>query len=143
MSDEKRIIIDEDWKSQVEAERQEIEQGPAATSTKGVPGHVGDVDDPPMPPATFELLLTTLAMEALVALGQMPHPATGQAATLRNQARYLIDTIDVLKQKTKGNLTPVEQQMIDSLLHQLQMVFIATANATVDDATTPPANLQE
>ena len=76
-----------------------------------------------MPPASFELLLTTLATEAPVALGQVPHPVTGKAQTQRNQAKFLIDTVDVLREKTAGNLTDAEQQVLDSILHQLRMMF--------------------
>jgi hypothetical protein len=89
----------------------------------------GDASDPPMPQASFELLLTMLATEALMAMGQMPHPATGKAHVHRNQAKYLIDTIEVLKEKTKGNLMPGEEQLIESILHQLRIVFVETAGA--------------
>jgi len=132
MPDEKKIIIDEDWKSQVEAEKEAAEKGatqpqqsaPEATDAAGAPA------DMQFPPASFDLLLTTLATETLVALGQLPHPVTGKAQPKRNHAKYLIDTIDVLREKTKGNLTPDEQQGIDGLLHQLRMAFIASENAT-------------
>ena len=125
MVDEKKIIIDEDWKSQVQAEKE------AATKAKPDDAKTsretsGDYD-PSMPPASFELLLSSLATEALMALGQVPHPVTGKTQPQRNQAKYLIDTIDVLRQKTAGNLSANEQQVLDSLLHQLRMVFIQTA----------------
>jgi hypothetical protein len=127
MPDEKKLIIDEDWKSQVEAEKQQASQTQSGQPKGAAPAAATQPADPPMPPASFELLLTTLATEALIALGQVPHPATGRAEARRNQAQYLIDTIDVLEQKTKGNLTPDERQMIESLLHQLRMAFIDTA----------------
>ena len=44
------------------------------------------------------------------------------------QAKYLIDTIDVLREKTKGNATPEEPQLMDQLLHQLRMALIARAD---------------
>ena len=128
MSDEKKLIIDEDWKSQVQAEKEEAAKSKPATAPDSAAGGPDDVGDVPMPPASFELLLTMLATEALVALGQVPHPATGQAHVHRNQATYLIDMLDVLREKTKGNLTPGEQQLIESLLHQLRIVFVETAN---------------
>jgi uncharacterized protein YfkK (UPF0435 family) len=81
-----------------------------------------------MPPASFEMLVTTLATEALVALGQMPHPVTNKAELQRNHAQYLIDMLDVLRQKTKGNLSPQEQQLIDDVLHQMRMLFVAVAS---------------
>ncbi|HEX5471342.1 MAG TPA: DUF1844 domain-containing protein, partial [Lacipirellulaceae bacterium] len=109
--EDKKIIIDEDWKSQVQAEKEQAAQGqPAAAKQESASAEVAD---PPMPPASFELLLTTLATEALVALGQVPHPVTGKAHTQRNQAKFLIDTVEVLREKTKGNLTESEQQVLD------------------------------
>jgi len=144
MPDEKKIIIDEDWKSQVEAEKQaaEIETAtetpakePAAAEAASQPGAAADM---PFPPASFDLLLTTLATETLVALGQLPHPVTGQAQPHRNHAKYLIDTIDVLREKTKGNLTPEEQQGIETLLHQLRMAFVATENAPTTQSSGEP-----
>jgi hypothetical protein len=129
MSDEKKIIIDEDWKSKVEAEKEEAAKAkPAATTPKAEGADSSDMNDPPMPPASFELLLTTLATEALVALGQVPHPATGKTQVQRNQAKFLIDTVDILRQKTAGNLTTSEQAVVDSLLHQMRLVFVQTAD---------------
>lgn len=132
MADDKKIIIDEDWKSQVEAERAEAAKDkPAAAapeSSVAANKEAGEAADPPMPPASFELLLSTLATEALVALGQVPHPVTGQVESRRNQAKFLIDTVEVLKEKTAGNLSSEEQQVIDSLLHQMRLIFVQTAN---------------
>lgn len=115
-----KIIVDEDWKSQVEAEKRTAEQ-PASTPT------AESADDPPMPPASFELLLSSLATEAMMALGQLPHPYTGKPEVRRNQAKYLIDMIEVLKDKTKGNLQPGDNQAIEDMLHQLRLAFVATA----------------
>ena len=142
MPDEKKIIIDEDWKSQVQAEKEAAaKQKPAAApSEAGAAGQAQppfDMGDVEMPPASLELLLTTLATEALVAMGQVPHPATQQMVVHRNHAKYLIDTIEVLREKTKGNLTPSEQQMIDGLLHQLRMVFIESGNQPAQSAGAP------
>jgi hypothetical protein len=131
VADEKKIIVDEDWKTQVEAEKQAAEQQtPESHEPAGAGVRPGDPADFQFPPASFDLLLTTLATESLVALGQMPHPITGKVQPHRNHAKYLIDTIDVLREKTKGNLSPDEQQAIDGLLHQLRMMFVATDPAT-------------
>jgi|SRR3954464_4485155 hypothetical protein len=129
MADEKKIIIDEDWKSRVEAEKAEAEKAKSAPGVTASNEEASDLADPPMPPASFELLLTTLATEALVALGQVPHPVTGKTQVQHNQAKFFIDTVDVLRQKTAGNLTASEQQVIESLLHQMRLVFVQTANA--------------
>jgi hypothetical protein len=126
MADEKKIIIDEDWKAQVQAEKEAAAKDATTAKPKdSVGADAFEVGDVPMPPASLELLLSTLATEALVALAEVPHPMTGKLQLRTNHAKYLIDTIDVLRQKTQGNLTPVEQQAIDGLLHQLRMVFVA------------------
>ncbi len=78
----------------------------------------------PMPPASLEMLVTTLATEAMMALGQMPHPQTGEGRLPAQQAKYLIDTIDVLCEKTKGNVTAEETELMDQLLHQLRMAYV-------------------
>jgi hypothetical protein len=120
MADEKKIIIDEDWKSQVAAEKaqQEKPAEPPAAGPQSLP------PDFEMPPASWELLLTTLATEAMIGLGLIPHPATGQPVQHRNQAKYLIDVIEMLRDKSKGNLTPGEAQLTESMLHQLRMAYV-------------------
>jgi Domain of unknown function (DUF1844) len=151
MADEKKIIIDEDWKSQVQAEKEaaakkavepagesgaasgsatagstsaETDAAPSAGSTSAT----GATASPTLPPASFEMLVTTLATEVLVALGQVPHPISKTAEVQPEHAQYLIDTLDMLRQKTKGNLTEREQQLIDEVLHQVRMVFISVAS---------------
>jgi len=129
MAEVKKIIIDEDWKSQVQAEKEEAAKATSSSTTaadkEAEPAEAGD---PQMPPASFELLVTSLATEALMALGQMPHPVTGKAQAQRNLAKYLIDTLDMLREKTKGNLPPNEQQMIESVVHQMRLLFVETAS---------------
>ena len=128
MPDEKKIIIDEDWKSQVEAEREALKREEQSTQKAKPAAEQGDVGDVPMPPASFELLLSTLATEAMVALGAIAHPATGKNDFRPSQAKYLIDMIAMLQEKTKGNLTPGENQAAEGLLHQLRMAYVeATA----------------
>ena len=122
MSEEKKIIIDEDWKSQVEAEKKAFEEeageqeSPAETAS--------GASEAKMPPASLEMLVTSLATEALAALGQMPNPATNEVSTSPEHARYAIDMIEMLQQKTKGNLSSGEEDMFRDLLHQLRMLFI-------------------
>ena len=126
MADEKKLIIDEDWKAQVRAEK-ESQQQPSETTTKET--NPEEPADFPMPPASLEMLVSTLVTEVMLALGQIPHPLTGKANFLPHQAKYLIDTIEMLRDKTKGNTTPEETQMFDNLLHQLRMAFIQLSAA--------------
>lgn len=144
MSEDKKIIIDEDWKSQVEAEKSAAQQSPdepqpsesdqpsppadpvANTQNPAEPIAGETPADPPMPPASLGMLMSSLATEALISMGQMPHPATGQVVKARNQAKYLIDTLEVIQEKTAGNLTPEEATALGDILHQLRMAFVAS-----------------
>jgi hypothetical protein len=128
MTDEtgkKKIIIDEDWKSQIEAEREE--QQPGQQQQQGQQPDSGSAanDGRTMPPASFEMLLTTFATEAMISLGLIPHPLSGKQEVARDQAKYFIDTLEMLKQKTAGNLTPDEDKALEGLVHQLRMAFVS------------------
>lgn len=127
--DKPKIIIDEDWKSQVQAEKEAVKQGPDAPAA--APGDTPEEfpDDPEMPPASFEMLVTGLATEAMMAMGQIPNPITGEAQVRRHQAKYLIDTLEVLRDKAKGNIEPDEANAIEGLLHQLRMAFVQLPSA--------------
>jgi len=130
MAEEKKIIIDEDWKAQVQAEKEAATKNKAATSGEAEAPQRPVPEDVPLPPASFEGLLTMLATEAFLALGHVPHPVTGKATVHRHQAKYVIDLIEVLREKTRGNLTEAEQQLMENLLHQLRLTFVEAASAT-------------
>jgi hypothetical protein len=132
VSDEKKIIVDEDWKSRVAAEKEEERHQaaqaaaePAVSASASARGHG---EPPPLPPASFNMLVTTLATEAMIGLGQLPHPVTQQLHPDPAQARYAIDMLEVLADKTKGNLIPAEKSFLDDVLHQLRMAFVAVSN---------------
>lgn len=127
MSDEKKIIIDEDWKSQVAAEREAAKSQPAAADSEGI---ATDDAVEQLPEASFELLISTFVTEAMVALGQFPHPGTGEVSADPEHAKFAIDMIDVIAEKTKGNLNPMEEQGIQDLLHQLRMAYVAVTQGS-------------
>ena len=123
---EPRIIVDEDWKSRVEAEKREAERQsqttPAAeaqASASADAAHAG-----PMPPATLSFLVTTLATQAMVSLGQVPNPFSGKTEMRLPEARHFIDTLAMLEEKTANNRTPEESTLLDSFLHQLRMSYV-------------------
>jgi hypothetical protein len=71
-------------------------------------------------------LLSLLATQASFALGA-PHPATGEVHEDLETARVMISLIEVLGEKTKGNLTRDEGAAIDEVLYQLRMDFMVKA----------------
>lgn len=143
MSDEKKIIIDEDWKSQVAAEKEAADKAAAnqeaGESTPGDEPAAADGASPEYPPASFEMLITMFASEAMAGLGQFPHPLTGQQQVDLAQARYAIDMLEMLAEKTKGNLAPAEETGLRELLHQLRMSFVAVRTSS---GATPPTSAE-
>jgi hypothetical protein len=122
---EKKILIDEDWKAQVEAEKEAAKRDEAAATDQPK----GSAEGVEMPPASLPLLITTLATQALASMGQVPDPVEGKAIVRLDVARHFIDTLAVLEEKTKGNLTPEEEQMLGGTLHQLRMAYVSVQNA--------------
>jgi hypothetical protein len=61
----------------------------------------------------------------MMSLGQMPIPGQQQPEVNLPQAQYVIDLLSVLQEKTKGNLSPEETTLLEDLLHQLRMMYVA------------------
>lgn len=116
------LIIDEDWKTQVEREKEETDRA-AAAQTATVEPAAGD-QDLGIPPATLMTLLTTLGTQALLMLGQITHPVTNKRDVDLEQARHFIDLLAMLEVKTVGNRTDEESQVLDGLLHDLRLLFV-------------------
>jgi hypothetical protein len=75
--------------------------------------------------AGFITLVADLAMQASLFMGEIPNPETNEPIEDLNRAKYLIDILGVLEEKTKGNLTPEEQGSLKNVLYELRMTFVA------------------
>jgi len=130
--EEKKIIVDEDWKSQVEAEKEAAlkaqKSGQAQSSEEAAaPAEV------PLPPASLEVLIASLAAQAMVALGLLPSPVANRLERLPNQAKHLIDMLAMLEEKTNGNRTEQESAALEDTLHRLRMAYV-----TMGQSPAPP-----
>ena len=81
-------------------------------------------------PASFVNFLSTLVANAATALGAMQHPVTGQKSVDLDTGKYWIDILAMLREKTTGNLNSQEQRLLESILSDLQMQFVALNHAT-------------
>jgi hypothetical protein len=107
--DEIKKKVDESWKQGIEKEKQE---------PKAQGGFV-----PPEP--DFKFFITTLTLQASIALGHMANPATGKSEADFTQAKFLIDTLGMLQEKTKGNLAQEELDLLENLLYELRVAYLA------------------
>lgn len=76
----------------------------------------------------FTMLINAMAQPALLFLGEIPHPESDEPTVDLTQARLQIDLLDVLKVKCRGNLTPEEDGLLDRVLYQLRMLYVARSN---------------
>lgn len=106
--------VDESWKEGMARE-------------KGTP--------PPAEPPTksalsFSAFLTSLGYQTLMHLGEVPHPETQERSLDLEAAKETIDLLILLESKTQGNRTPEEDQLLKSLLSQLQIKFVEKVPAS-------------
>ena len=80
-----------------------------------------------LPSADFTMLVNMLVTNAMVFLGQMPAPGSQQYMRNLPQAQHMIDLLMVLREKTQGNLTREEEQMLQDLLPQLHMAYVSVS----------------
>ncbi len=119
---EKKIIVDEDWKTQVEREKAEALKGDEAAAGGDKPS-----PDISLPPPSLSYLATTLYFQAMTCLGLMPNAASGKIEKDLPVAKHVIDLLEILQQKTEGNRTPEESEDIEAMLYQLRMAFVQSA----------------
>jgi hypothetical protein len=99
--------VDESWKNQVEKEKKTAQESKEAYHEPN-----------------FTIFISSLAMQAMIALGKLENPITKKTEKNVDQGRFLIDTIGILKEKTKGNLAPEEDKLLDEALYNLRMLYL-------------------
>ncbi len=109
MQDKDPKKVDESWK---EKAKNELPPDAAPSEPAG------------FPEADFKFFLTTLGMQAWIALGMIPNPVTEKQEENFNQAKFIIDTLEVLEKKTKGNLDKEEAELLEHLLYDLRLAYV-------------------
>lgn len=108
------LHIDSDWKTEAAQEKERlVEQESTAKGASGAE-----------PPASFMELVNILAMQAAIALGGYQGSGDERIPANPLAAKHYIDLMEVLQQKTEGNLTDEEKKMLDSVTHELRMQYV-------------------
>jgi hypothetical protein len=79
---------------------------------------------PPMPELTFSAFVYSLSTSVLVHLGEIPEPITEKMEKNLPLAQQTIDILGILQEKTKGNLTPDEENLLTGFLYDLRMRYV-------------------
>lgn len=102
--------VDEDWKKQVQQEKEKVAEEDRAKKQ--------------IPQASFALFISWLATQSYIHLGLVENPFTKKKEKDIIQAKYLIDVLNILEEKTRGNLTKEEQNYLQSLLYDLRLAYV-------------------
>ena len=85
--------------------------------------------DAPKRAAAFENLIRSLGQNAALLLGGYADPRTGQPVLDLEGAREIIDMLDILREKTRGNLAPEEDSLLIDVLGNLKLAYMEMAKA--------------
>lgn len=128
--DRRPFTSDGDIRKEV-VEEQEREQAKEAAVEAAKPAPAVPAQPAAVPPAEtpkrsapFENLVRMMGSNAAMVLGAYADPRTGQPVIDPDAARELIDMLDALHAKTKGNLAPEEDSMLLDLLGKLKMAYL-------------------
>ena len=77
-----------------------------------------------MPEVTFSTFILSLASSALLHLGEVPNPDTGQTQVSLPLAKHTIDVLEMLRIKTEKGLDAQERAMLESILYELRMKYV-------------------
>ena len=136
--------VDESWKESAAQEKERLENiarttGADKTSEQGNPQPASQPSSGPQqqsqsghareePSGAYEAdfvnYISSLAYQAMVFLGEIPNPVTNTSEKNPEQAKFVIETLILLQEKTKGNLTRKESDVLNTAAYELQMKFV-------------------
>ncbi len=108
--DEIKKKVDESWKENAAKEKEQAKNQP---------------DEPAIPEANFDFFIRTLALQASISMGIIDNPATNAKEENMTQAKFIVDTLGMLQEKTKNNLTKEEADALEDMLYALRMQYLA------------------
>ncbi len=116
----------DDQKEEAPTEKPQPETRAADEETRGdeTAGAEQSTQMPPLPEVSFATFVLSLNSEALLHLGMIANPTTGQQEKNLPLAKYTIDTLGMLEEKTRGNLTDDEAAMLKNILYDLRMIYV-------------------
>ncbi len=81
-------------------------------------------DTPNIPNASFSFFVSSLVTQALISLGEVDNPFSKKREQNLDQAKFTIDTLQIIKDKTVGNLSGDETKLLDTALYDLRMRYV-------------------
>jgi hypothetical protein len=142
----KEKYVDESWKEQASEEKGKLADTGGQSAGKGAGGinraaDAAETDTAELQPdhgaqngnpeetveVNFLNYVTSLGFQAMIFMGEVPNPVTNKVEKHLIQAKFLIDTLGMLKEKTAGNLTDQESELLENSVYELQMRYVQIA----------------
>lgn len=135
---DKEKYVDESWKEQASEEkdklasavnREEQSSEPPQAQTEGRSSEDSSkVESGPEQGHEVEVnflnYVTSLGFQAMIFMGEIPNPVTNKVEKNLTQAKFLIDTLSMLKEKTSGNLDDQEKDLLENSVYELQLRYV-------------------
>jgi len=118
--DEKKIIVDEDWKQEAKKEKEVLAAQEKAEKQEGEQERSRHG---PLPRGNFAALVSMLVTQALFAMGMLKVEGQEREPDLE-MAKYNIDMLETLQEKTKGNLSKEEEKVLENTLNEVRMAYV-------------------
>ena len=109
--------IDHEWKKKAREEKKRLARETEGTGAGSPPG------------ASFALIVSSFHAQALIALGELRSPVDGQQKADLDAAKFSIDLLQILADKTEGNLTEEEEEMLQASLYDLRMKYVQASSS--------------
>jgi hypothetical protein len=122
--EEKKIIVDEDWKAEAQREKEILAAQEEAEKKRGQEEKQARG---PLPQGNFAALISMLMTQALFALGLLQVKGQEKKEPDLEMAKYNIDMLKTLEEKTKGNLSKEEEAVLANTLNELRMGYVKVA----------------
>ncbi len=119
--EEKKIIVDEDWKAEAQKEKEILAAQEEAEKKKK---QEEKQTHGPLPEGNFAALISMLTTQALFALGLLKVKGQEEKEPDLEMAKYNIDILETIQEKTKGNLTKEEEAVLANTLNELRMGYV-------------------
>jgi hypothetical protein len=126
-SEDKGFVFKDRRKLSQEDEEPAKEVKPREEPAQSQEKKTDDQAYPPLPEVNFSTFIVSLSTEVLFHLGEIAHPGTGERQKNLPLAKHAIDTLAMIQERTKGNLTEEEQKLLEGMLYDLRMCFIRSS----------------
>ena len=121
--EEKKIIVDEDWKAEAQKEKEVLKKEEEIEHK----AEEEQQEHPSLPDADFSGLISMITTQAYYAMGLIGTEQDKERPPDLAVAKYNIDMLGVIEEKTKGNITEEEAKVLKGALGQLRMIFVQLA----------------